>query len=506
MATTTQHYLRTGDEYRASLRDEREVWYRGERIEDVTEHPATRGGVDFAARMYDLQFDPVGQEALTYVRPDGVRASTSWLLPRTRDDLLRKLAESEFRCWQSFGSFASRQPNHVAWVFIGQRTYLSHFRQHAPDWADNLASFVERAERENLYTAACLIEPQGTKARSAKAGDDRSAVARVVARDSGGVTIRGAKAVATSSMMANELQIGTIYYPHVRPEESFWCVVPMDTPGLKLICREAVALPREPFFEHPLGSIGEELDALVVFDDIYVPNDRIYVMDAPVLCDPALFGTTGRGEFWIHLSRQAVTAEFYAGLAQLVVDTLGTGDIPTVQDHVAEITQYALMLRAGLIGALEQAEETPDGFLLPHGPTINAFRAYGLDLYPRINQLLQQMAGQGLVTRFTEADYDVPELREHFETYLTTSGLGIREKSLLMNLVFDVTSSAMAGRREIFENVNGLPAPILRHLLYFIANRKPHVERIQGLLGLGDVQAGGPGNVTDAWHTGRRRP
>lgn len=498
-------FLRTGQEYRESLRDGREVWYGGKRVEDVTTHPAMRAGIDFQARMYDAQHDPATRDVLTYVRPDGERAATAWLVPRTREDLLLKLAESEYRCWQSFGAFHSRQPNHVAWVIIGQLGYESVFRTHAPEWAHNLARYVEHAQRNNLATAASIIEPQGTKARTAKAGDDRSAVMRVVSRDSGGVVIRGAKAVGTAAPMSNDVQIGSIYYPHVRPDEAFWCCIPLNTPGIRVYCREAVA-PAAGFRDHPLASIGEELDCLVVYDDVYVPNERIWALDAPATCDPALFGTTGGGEFWIHLSRSVVKAELMVGLAQLVADTLETGSIPAVQDHINEITQWALILRGGLGAALDRAALTPDGVLLPHIPTINAFRAYGLDHYPRMNQLLQQMCGQGLVTRLTEADLAVPQIRADYEQYHQTGQSSVDDKNLLMNLVFDVTSSAYAGRSEIFDNVNGLPAGLLRSLLYYISDRSPYVEKVRGLIGLGLDGAGtGATSATEAWHTGGRK-
>lgn len=498
-------YLRTGEEYKESLRDGREVWYHGERVEDVTAHPAMKAGIDFQARIYDAQHDPATEDVLTYVGEDGHRRSTSWLVPRTREDLLRKLADSEFRSWESFGAFHSRQPNHVAWVIIGQLAYQSVFREHAPEWADNLARYVEHASRNNIATAASIIEPQGTMARSAKAGDDRSSVMRVVSRDSGGVVISGAKAVGTAAPMSHDVQIGSIYYPHVRPEEAFWCAIPLNTPGIRIYCREAVA-PTGNFRDHPLASIGEELDCLVVYDEVYVPNDRIWALDAPKTCDPALFGTTGGGEFWIHLSRSVVKAELMVGLAQLVADVLETGSIPAVQEHVNEITQWALILRGGIGAALDRAALTPDGVLLPHIPTINAFRAYGLDHYPRMNQLLQQMCGQGLVTRLTEADLAVPQIRADYERYHQTGKLSAEDKNLVMNLVFDVTSSAYAGRSEIFDNVNGLPAGLLRSLLYYISDRSGHVERVRSLIGLGEQgTAGGARSATEAWHTGGRK-
>jgi 4-hydroxyphenylacetate 3-monooxygenase len=83
-----EHRLKTGDEYRARLRDGRDVYYLGERIEDVTTHFATAGGIDTIAEIYDEQFDEKAKNILTYVREDGVRVTASYLIPRTKEDLV----------------------------------------------------------------------------------------------------------------------------------------------------------------------------------------------------------------------------------------------------------------------------------------------------------------------------------------------------------------------------------------------------------------------------------
>src|SRR5690606_36832277 len=121
-----------------------------------------------------------------------------------------------------------------------------------------------------------LIEPQRTRARSAKAGEDRGAVMRVVSKNSEGIRITGAKAVGTYAPQAHELIVGSIYHPHLRPEEAFWCAIPVASEGLSFICREAVSDPGASRFDHPVTSRGEEVDAFVIFEDVYVPWQRVW--------------------------------------------------------------------------------------------------------------------------------------------------------------------------------------------------------------------------------------
>lgn len=495
--------LRTGAEYKRSLQDGRRVWYQGEWIEDVTTHPATARAIEFQASLYDAQHEPQYGDLLTYPTKDGTRAPTAWLAPREHADLYARLAESELRNWLSFGAMHARQPNHIASNHIGQLGFLSRFRELSPELADNLSTLVQRCEDENLHVTGSIVEPQGTRARSAKAGDDRSAVARVVRRDADGIYISGAKAVGTAAAQANELVLGSIYYPHVRADEAFWCQIPLNSPGLKLICRDAVAASVGP--QHPVAQIGEEMDALILLDEVHVPYERVWSLGSPEACDPALFGMTARIEFWTHLTRAVVRAEYFAGLAQLVVDALELGQIPLVQDQIGEITQYAQILRGGLMAATESALPGPDGVLFPDGPMVSAFRIHALERWPHINHLVQQLCSQGLVSRFSEADYEAHG--DDFEKYLATSAISARDKNVLMGLAWDLTSSSMAGRTTVFENVNGLPPSIMRHMLFFTFDRTPFADRIRRQLGLSSPHDSDKvvATASDAWIASRSR-
>ena len=125
----------------------------------------------------------------------------------------------------------------------------------------------------------------------------------------------------------------------------------------------------------------------------------------------------------------------------------------------------------------------------------------GLDQYPRINQMIQELSSQGLVTRFSESDYDRPDLGPSLELYLATPAMSAKDRNHLMNLIWDLTSSAHAGRTQIFENVNGLSGSLLRHLLFFHGDRGEHAQQVRDLLGLrgGAAGAEAAGQAGAAW-------
>jgi 4-hydroxyphenylacetate 3-monooxygenase len=477
--------LMTGAEYKASLDDGRRVFYRGELI-DVTTHPLTAPGIEWQASLYDAQHSEELKDVLTVEREDGGRMSTAWLVPRTAEDLDRKREATEWIAWHTLATMG-RTPDMLPWCPIGQLAYFERFAQLDPEHSENLETYFEYASGANLHLGGVLIEPQGTAARAAKAGEDREAVMHVVEENEHGIRIRGAKAVGTYGPQAHELIVGSIYYPHLRPEEAFWCAIPVASEGLSFVCRERVSDPDASRFDHPVTSRGEEVDAFVLFEDVFVPWDRVWSYRTPELSDPMLYGATGAGEQWQLLTHLTVKAELLAGLTQLIVDTLEIGQIPAVADQAGRIFQYAQLLRNGVIAGQELARPTPNGILMPHGSSVAAARSFALEEYPKIVHMVQELCGQGLVMRFSDADFSSAELKPLLSRYLDTATCSARYKNVLMNAAWDLTTSASAGRTALFENVNGLPAAFLRQKLFFTYDRAEHAERVATLVGLPDA-------------------
>ena len=137
-------FLKTGDEFRASLRDGREVWYKAERIEDVTTHPATAGGINILAEAYDAQHDPEARDILTYERDDGARVTKTWMVPRSLEDLRSRRESIEYLALQSFGVFG-RQADMIATTQVGLTAFHHLFEEHDPEHAENIPKYLEYA-------------------------------------------------------------------------------------------------------------------------------------------------------------------------------------------------------------------------------------------------------------------------------------------------------------------------------------------------------------------------
>jgi 4-hydroxyphenylacetate 3-monooxygenase len=480
-------FLKTGEDYINAQRDGRVVYYRGKQI-DVTEHPATAGGIKTIARLYDQQFDPAYRDILTYERPeDGERATISFMIPRTKEDLRRRRLAIEHISRETFG-FYGRGIDMIAMVLVGMCGTHSIFKKHSPEFADNILTYRKYCEENNIHLAEVVAEPQGVRGRAAGTRVDSDfpnrAVAKVVKQTVEGVWISGVKVVSTAGPQANEIILGRVY-PTGVDAECFWLTVPTNAPGLRQICREATSDAGDPM-HHPITGHGEEMDGLLALDNVFVPNHRIFSSQVKELHDPNFFNTFARLEHWYTLTRIAVRAEMYAALGQMLIETLDLLEIPAVRQRIANLFQTAQILRGMVIASEELAEPTIDGVIAPHSITVTAARAYALETLPESLCILQDTAGQGLMTRMTDEDLNIEcAFGKNMAFFLDQKNVSARDKTRLMNLIWDVTCSGTALRAKLFEVANAQNLPFLKERLYREYDSSRMAAHLSGLLGIG---------------------
>jgi 4-hydroxyphenylacetate 3-monooxygenase len=240
---------KTGTDHLGSLQDGRAVYIDGKRVEDVTTHAAYRNSVASAALLYDYQARPENIELMTFLPEGGFRRSRCWQMPRSYDELVQRRKALQAWAHVSYG-FMGRSPDHVASTLIGQRMGLEVFQKHGPARAKALADYVDYATKSDLFLTYVIVNPQAD--RSKDWGEQaEELVAQIVDEDSTGLTIRGAKMLGTSSIMANEVFIANLQ-PLKAGEEAiaFSCALPMNAAGLRVLSRKsyeahAVSVPRD---------------------------------------------------------------------------------------------------------------------------------------------------------------------------------------------------------------------------------------------------------------------
>jgi 4-hydroxyphenylacetate 3-monooxygenase len=490
MTKTTSPTLMTGAQYVESLRDGRVVWYRGQSIDDVTTHPATAGGVEWLASLYDLQHDPDSRDVCTYVREDGERATRIWQIPRDQEDLRARREFVELTSRRTLGFFG-RQLDNIACTMIGLAAYEHLFRASDPELAANILRYIRWAEANNIIIAGLIADPQGARAKEkwslgGRVTLDRHGeidrlppLLRVVERRDDGIVIAGAKIVGTLLPQAHEMVV--ITQPFVAAEESFWCAVPANAEGIHTVLRQSLSRTREDR-AHPLASRGEEMDCLIIFDHVFVPIDRVFSLGDPSLS--LEYGQIGAAEHWNTLIRMCVKAELLVALAQLVVDALGTTKIAKVRELVADMVLHAQALRAFVTCAEQSAIVTESGVAWPGVDFITAGRVYGVENYGRLLETLRELAGQGPLMLFGDEDFSNAELGPLLSQVVEGFDMVSETKNLLMGLVWDITSDGYGLRMDYFERLNGYPLFFLKERLFGEYDRTANVEYLASFLGL----------------------
>jgi 4-hydroxyphenylacetate 3-monooxygenase len=388
---------KTGEEHIRSLQDGRRVYIDGELAGDVTTHPAYRNAVASAARLYDYQARPENLELMTF-QPDGAarRVNRCWQTPRTYDELVRRRRALQAWAQASYG-FMGRSPDHVASTIIGQLMGIEVFRRHGPARAKALEDYAHYAMTNDLFLTYVIVNPQADRSKDWGAQAEEL-VAQVVDEDSGGITIRGAKMLGTSSIMANEVFVASLQ--PLKPGEealAFSCAIPMNAGGLSVLSRKSYEAHAVSVYDNPLSAQFDENDALLYFDNVKVPWDRVFVHGDTDMCR-AQFHDTPAHIFQNYQAqiRLSVKIRFLVGLAHKITEAIGTTNMPQVREQLGILAANAGMVEAMLAGMEASGARRGDHFL-PDRHVVYAAQVMTQDLYPRLITLIRDLAGGSLI-------------------------------------------------------------------------------------------------------------
>ena len=477
---------RTGQEYIKGLQDHpREVWIDGELVQDVTTHPSLQNGVKSVAALYDMQHDPVMREEMTFASPStGDPVGLSYLIPQTVDDLERKRNMMTQWAWASCGMMG-RSPDFLNIIFTAWAGSSGYFAQDRPEFEQNVLNYHEFLRENDVALTHALVNLQ--RRRTANAADTLSGeVALTITKETdSGLVVRGSRVLATLGPISDEIAIYPVASHRLADtdsRQSFSFSIPCDTPGVKFLCRESFDLGRS-HFNHPLGSRFEEMDSVVFFDDVFVPWERVFLLGNVELCNGYASGTNSDA----HTGHQVLTrcvakAEFMLGLADLMVDTLGSGTIPHVQEQVAELIVQRDMLKACLRASEADAAPNRWGLMSPALPPLRAGRTlFGRNIYPRMVEIVQMLGTSSLMALPAEADFDTP-LAAELDQYLATDTATARERARLFHLAWDASCSAFSGRQVLYERMFG-GNPVRNSLaLYSNYDKEPFKQKVRAFL------------------------
>src|SRR5258706_7662719 len=270
--------IKTGQDHLESLQDGRDVYIYGARVTNVTTHKAFRNSIRTAAALYDFQAQPDVADTLTFASPDtGRRINRCWQLPDSHTQLVERRRALEAWAETHFG-FMGRSPDHVASCISGMYMGIDQFEAFDPKRAAALRDYYRSARDNDLFLTYTIINPQADRSKSAHDQADTNLTARLVDQDSAGITVTGAKMLGTAAVLANEVFVTSIQ-PLQAGDEPYALsfAIPMNAKGLKILCRKSYEASAGSQFDNPLSSRFDENDAMLYFDQVHVPWERVFV-------------------------------------------------------------------------------------------------------------------------------------------------------------------------------------------------------------------------------------
>jgi 4-hydroxyphenylacetate 3-monooxygenase len=443
---------RTSEQYLDSLRDGRFISIDGERVKDVTEHPAFRRSARAIAHLYDIARE--NEDVMTFKSPKtGDQVNSSYLIPKSYEDLIAR--REAMRKWaDGHYGFMGRAPDHVASLLTGLAAAPGVLAEADPKFADNAVRMYEKARDEDLYFSYVIINPQVDRSRSSSEQEEQFIHAGIAEEKDDGFIVRGAKMIGTGAVFSDYIFVSTIQ--PMKPEDvdyAFSFAIPIDTPGLKLYSRRSYEASASSIYDYPLSSRYDENDCLVVFDNVKVPWENTFVYRNVELTAAQFFKTPAH----VYINTQAqircwTKLEFIAGLALKVVETNGLSREPMVVDTLGRLGTIVAMIEAG-VRATEQAfEKLDNGVVRPNARLMYATMAQAGPTYTEAIEILRNLSGGGVIqVPSSVRDFFDKDAGEDFRKYVKSPGVNAEERVRLFKLVWDVIGSEFGGRHQQYE-------------------------------------------------------
>ena len=444
---------KTGAKHLQSLRDGREVYLNGKKIDDVTTHVAFKNAVAASAKLYDFQSDEKNIEFMTFKSPSsGNRVNRCWQLTKNYEELvIRRKAISSWA--QLSAGWLGRSPDHIASSMVGQVMGLQVFEKHSPDRAKALWEYFTWARDQDHYMTYVIINPQANRSKSTSEQKDELLATAVVDEDTEGITVRGGKMLGTGSIMANEILFANIQ--PLKPGEEKYAIsfaIPMNTKGLKIMSRRSYEESATSIYDYPLSSRFDENDALIYCDDVKVPWERVFIFK-DINTARAQFQDTYAHYMQNYQSqiRLMVKMQFQIGIARRICETIGTIDMPSVSEKLGHMAAQAAMVE-GLVYGMESGGGNYNGYYVPDRNLMYTAQVLTQQLYPEFITSMREIAGGGLIMLPSSAkDFENPEISKYI-TATQNSAIGTsQEKVKFMKLAWDAIGSEFASRHTQYE-------------------------------------------------------
>lgn len=439
--------IRNGQQFKSSLNDGRAIWVDGRKIDNVSEEDGLSGAIDTMAELYDLQFSEL-QEDMTAIDEDNIRISASYLMSKTGEDLAVKRKNSEIWSRKTLG-FMGRFPDYCSNLIVGLRNTAPQLAEGHTLFAENAINYHKYCAQNDLALTHALNDQFFDRKADANGQPDDDLILRVVKETEQGIYVRGLKNLATLSPICDE----AIVYSN-RPrgasevEQALAFAIPMNAEGLSIICRDLYGKGKSKK-RMPLSTRFDEIDATLIFDDVFVPWNRIFVYKNPPIVTKLIGLMNPHWSGYATLLRLTAKLETTVGVLELLSEWDGKLDFPNIQMKIGEIIADIAVLKACLRTMETDAHVTEAGYLAP--TSNDAYRLFGVHASDRAERIMEDVAASALIPTGSETDIQIPEVGHLVGRFFKGLAPSASSQMKLMAMAGDMIQSSFGGRTQLYE-------------------------------------------------------
>jgi 4-hydroxyphenylacetate 3-monooxygenase len=443
--------IRTGEQYRETLRDGRQVWINGEKVKDVATHPAFKPIVDVRARIYDMAHEAATRDIMSYVEPDsGERCCIGYKLPMAQGDWQAKRRAVD-TVMNDIGGVVIRVGDETIgemWSLYDGRDVLNEVD---PQFSKNIETHIGKALRSDTFHVSANTDPKGDRSKRPQ-DQDPDMLLHLVRETDTGIIVRGAK-YETAAAYANQA--------FVKPTIANWgddklsdyalgFICDMNAAGVKHICRTGFA-GRAPSRDYPLANRFDEVDTLVVFDDVLVPWENV-LFYRHTRAASFIRGTLHRYSAFPFVQRILTVADMMIGAALFNVRQTGLDQQQAVREKLAELACYRETINAHLTASIATATMSPGGLLMPNQSLLYTGRVHACSRLPAMMHLARELCGGQICVTPDAALFEHPETKAYLEKYYSVNENWVADdRRRLLAFARDLLNSDYAGHRLSFE-------------------------------------------------------
>jgi len=445
--------IRTGAQYRDSIRDGRLVYVGGERVKDVTTHPMFKPLVDIRARIYDMQHEAATHPILTFAEGGADGGETYAIankLPRSQQDWWDKRRATD-AVLEDINGVVTRVGDETVgemWSLFDGQDVLNEVD---PQFSANIRNHIDRVLRQDPFHVSANTDPKGDRSKSPQE-QDPDMLLHVVKETDAGIIVRGAK-YETAAAYANQA--------FTKPTIANWgnealsdyavgFICDLGSPNLKFICRTGFA-GRAPADDYPLSNRFDEVDTLVIFDDVLIPWENV-LFYRHTKAATFIRATLHRYSAFAFVQRNLKLADMMIGAALFNARQTGLDKQQAVQEKLSALAVYRESINAHLTASIALAETSPGGLTMPNQSLLYTGRIVACSQLHEMMHIARELCGGQICVTPDKAAFDAPETKPWLDKYYNVNEDWVADdRRRLLSFARDMLNSDYAGHRLTFQ-------------------------------------------------------